>query len=123
MDSPLHSVSRKRHPRQLGEQESIEFLSDLAVKRNVSASTQNQAFCALLFLYQQFLERKLGRFDGALRASKPARFPVVLRPTLCGRQELQSRRVVTRSGILSPRICSMTDTTFEPCRSCSVTRM
>ena len=68
----------KRHPRELGEQEIAEFLSDLALKRNVSASTQNQAFCALLFLYQQFLERKLGRLDGALRATKPARLPVVL---------------------------------------------
>jgi integron integrase len=68
----------KRHPRELGEDEIVEFLSDLAVKRKVSPSTQNQAFCALLFLYQQFLERKLGPLDGALRASKPARLPVVL---------------------------------------------
>src|SRR5438094_1920154 len=68
----------KRHPRDLGEEEVVEFLSDLAVKRKVSASTQNQAFCALLFLYQQFLETKLGRLDGALRSSKPARLPVVL---------------------------------------------
>ena len=68
----------KRHPRELGEDEIVEFLSHLAVKRKVSPSTQNQAFCALLFLYQQFLERKLGRLDGALRASKPARLPVVL---------------------------------------------
>ena len=68
----------KRHPRELGEQEIEQFLSDLAVKQKVSASTQNQAFCALLFLYQQFLLKKLGRLDGALRASKPARLPVVL---------------------------------------------
>ena len=68
----------KRHPRELGEEEIVEFLSDLAVKRKVSASTQNQAFCALLFLYQQFLQKKLGRLDGALRASRPARLPVVL---------------------------------------------
>jgi integron integrase len=68
----------KRHPRELGEEQIVEFVSDLAEKRNVSASTQNQAFCALLFLYQQFLEKKLGRLDGALRASKLARLPVVL---------------------------------------------
>jgi len=68
----------KQHPRELGEEEIVEFLSDLAVKRKVSASTQNQAFCALLFLYEQFLERKLGRLDSALRASKPSRLPVVL---------------------------------------------
>jgi len=54
------------------------FLTHLAAKQNVSASTQNQALSALLFLYQQFLERKLGRLDGALRASRPARVPVVL---------------------------------------------
>jgi len=75
----------KRHPRDLGEEEVVEFLSDLAVKRKVSASTQNQAFCALLFLYQQFLQRKLGRLDGALRATKPVRLPVVL-----SRQEVRA---------------------------------
>ncbi|MGB9474546.1 MAG: integron integrase [Candidatus Udaeobacter sp.] len=68
----------KQHPRELAEAEVTEFLTHLALQRNVSASTQNQAFCALLFLYQQFLEKKLGRLDGALRASKPARLPVVL---------------------------------------------
>ena len=68
----------KRHPRDLGEREITEFLTDLAVHRHVAASTQNQALSALLFLYQQFFERKLGRLDGALRASRPARVPVVL---------------------------------------------
>jgi integron integrase len=62
----------------MGENEIVEFLTHLAVERNVSASTQNQALSALLFLYQQFLERKLGRLDGALRTSRPARLPVVL---------------------------------------------
>jgi integron integrase len=68
----------KRHPRDLGEQEITEFLTDLAVHRHVAASTQNQALSALLFLYQQFFQRKLGRLDDALRASRPARVPVVL---------------------------------------------
>jgi integron integrase len=68
----------KRHPRDMGENEIVEFLSHLATERNVSASTQNQALSALLFLYRQFLERKLGRLDGALRSSRPARLPVVL---------------------------------------------
>ena len=68
----------KRHPRDLGEQEITEFLTDLAVHRHVAASTQNQALSALLFLCQQFFERKLGRLDDALRASRPARVPVVL---------------------------------------------
>ena len=68
----------KRHPRELGEREITEFLTDLAAHRHVAASTQNQALSALLFLYQQFFERQLGRLDGALRASRPARVPVVL---------------------------------------------
>jgi len=68
----------KRHPRDLGEQEIEEFLSNLAAHHRVAAATQNQAFCALLFLYQQFLERKLGRLDGTLRATRPPRVPVVL---------------------------------------------
>ena len=68
----------KRHPRHMGEQEIVAFLTHLATKQNVSASTQNQALSALLFLYQQFLDRKLGRLDGALRVTRPARMPVVL---------------------------------------------
>jgi len=47
----------RQHPEQMGEMEIAEFLSHLANVRQVSASTQNQAFSALLFLYQQILER------------------------------------------------------------------
>src|SRR5438309_9723403 len=61
----------KRHPREMAETEIVEFLTHLATQRNVAASTQNQAFSAVLFLYQQFLGEKLGRLDGALRARKP----------------------------------------------------
>jgi integron integrase len=68
----------KRHPREMGENEIVQFLTHLATERRVAASTQNQAFSALLFFYQQFLERTLGRLDGALRPNKPARLPVVL---------------------------------------------
>src|SRR5262245_11648561 len=62
----------KRHPRDMGQQEIVAFLTHLATMQNVSASTQNQAVSALLFLYQQFLDRKLGRLDGALRVTRPA---------------------------------------------------
>src|SRR5712691_8429690 len=54
----IHWVERfilfheKRHPREMGEAEIAQFLSALAVDRHVSASTQNQALCALLFLYR-----------------------------------------------------------------------
>lgn len=51
----------KRHPRDLGEKEITDFLTNLAAQHHVAASTQNQALSALLFLYQQFFERKLGR--------------------------------------------------------------
>ena len=59
-------------------EEKIElFLSDLAVNGNVTASTQNQAFNALLFLYRQVLHQDLNQIK-ALRAERPARLPVVL---------------------------------------------
>jgi integrase len=67
----------KRHPRDLGETEISDFLTNLATQQHVAPSTQNQALSALLFLYQQFFERKLGRLD-ALRATRPPRVPVVL---------------------------------------------
>jgi len=53
------------------------FLSDLAVGGNVTASTQNQAFNALLFLYREILHRTLENIQ-AVRAGRPARVPVVL---------------------------------------------
>jgi integron integrase len=68
----------KRHPRDLGESEITDFLTNLAAQHHVAASTQNQALSALLFLYQQFFERKLARLDAALRATRPPRVPVVL---------------------------------------------
>ena len=67
----------KRHPIEMGEREVREFLTDLAVEREVAASTQNQALCALLFLYKIVLERPLERLD-AVRAKRPERLPVVL---------------------------------------------
>ena len=67
----------KRHPIEMGEREVREFLTDLAVERQVAASTQNQALCALLFLYKIVLERPLERLD-AVRAKQPERLPVVL---------------------------------------------
>lgn len=65
-----------RHPGTMAAPEVTEFLTDLA-KAGVSASTQNQAFNAILFLYKHVLKIELGDID-ALRASRPARLPVVL---------------------------------------------
>jgi integron integrase len=65
-------------PGTLAEAEVREFLEYLAVARNVSASTQNQALSALLFLYQTVLELPLGELGDVVRARRPQRLPVVL---------------------------------------------
>ena len=67
----------KRHPRDMGENEISAFLTDLAVNRNVSASTQNQAFNALLFLYRNVLQMEFGELENVERAKRPKRLPVV----------------------------------------------
>ena len=68
----------KRHPLSMGEREVKAFLTDLAVRGHVSASTQNQALAALLFLYGAVLDRPLDRIEGVVRARRPRRLPVVL---------------------------------------------
>jgi len=70
----------RRHPRELGKAEIEAFLTYLAVDRKVSASTQNQAFNALLFLYRAVLELEMPQLDSVERAKKPRRLPVVLSP-------------------------------------------
>jgi integron integrase len=67
----------KRHPQDMGDREIEAFLTHLAVDRNIAASTQNQALCALLFLYNEVLQRDIGPVD-AVRARKPRRLPTVL---------------------------------------------
>lgn len=68
---------RMRHPREMGSAEVNAFLSHLAVDQKVSASTQNQALAALLFLYRELLERDL-KLEGVVRARTRQRLPVVL---------------------------------------------
>ena len=68
----------KRHPQEMAEAEIAQFLSSLASDGRVSASTQNQAFNALLFLYKEVLGKKIGLIDGVVRAKRPQRLPVVL---------------------------------------------
>jgi integron integrase len=68
---------RKRHPREMGEPEVTAFLSFLA-GRGVSASTQNQALSAVLFLYGEVLGRPLAGLSDIVRAQRPVRLPVVL---------------------------------------------
>ncbi|MDH5408131.1 MAG: integron integrase [Gammaproteobacteria bacterium] len=68
----------KRHPKDMGKPEVTEFLTHLAVKKNVSASTQNQALSALLFLYQKVLNIEIEWIDDVIRAKRPVRLPTVL---------------------------------------------
>lgn len=65
------------HPQELVERDVARFLSSLA-DAGVSASTQNQALAALLFLYRDVLERPLAPIDGIVRAKGPVRLPAVL---------------------------------------------
>jgi integron integrase len=68
----------KRHPAEMGPVEVSSFLSSLATTSQLSASTQNQALAALLFLYREVLEVELPWLEGVVRAKQPERLPVVL---------------------------------------------
>jgi site-specific recombinase XerD len=65
------------------------FLSDLAVNKKVAASSQNQAFNALLFLFKHVLENDFGKVEGVVRAKRKRYIPVVL-----SREELD--RIIER---------------------------
>src|SRR3989337_641646 len=67
-----------RHPREMGKEEIENFLSHLAVVREVAATTQNQALAALLFLYRDVLGITLDWLENMGRAKKPVRLPVVM---------------------------------------------
>ena len=71
----------KRHPQDMGAPEVEAFLSHLAVERQVSASTQNQAKAAILYLYKQVLGMELPWLDEVVQAKSPRRLPVVLTPS------------------------------------------
>src|SRR5262245_58744153 len=68
----------KRHPREMGAPEVQAFLSDLAVRGEVSASTQNQALNALVFLYSEVLHQELGWMNELVRAKRLKRMPTVM---------------------------------------------
>jgi integron integrase len=83
-DTYVHWIKRfivfhgQRHPAEMGEAEIGQFLSALAVDLHVSASTQNQALNAVLFLYRHVLDLNPGWIDNLVRAKRPQRLPVVL---------------------------------------------
>lgn len=72
------AFSGNHHPRDIGAEEIQNFLSDLATRGQVAASTQNQALSAILFLYQKVLRIDLPWLDEIVRAKRPVRVPVVL---------------------------------------------
>ena len=69
---------RMRHPKEMGESEVNEFLTHLAVGEKVSASTQNQALAALLFLYRHVLGTEMGDLGTVVRARKSHHVPIVI---------------------------------------------
>jgi integron integrase len=72
----------KQNPKDMGEREIEQFLTSLALDRNVAASTQNQAFNAILFLYREVLNIELDEID-SFRADEPDRLPVVCTKDEC----------------------------------------
>lgn len=68
----------KRHPQEMGKPEIETFLSHLVMKHNVASSTQNQAFNAILFLYNHVLDADMPENVNALRSKKPVRVPTVM---------------------------------------------
>jgi integron integrase len=67
-----------RHPQEMAEPEINAFLTNLAVKEHVSASTQNQALCAIIFLYKYVINRKIGDIGEVIRAKQSRHVPVVM---------------------------------------------
>lgn len=67
----------KQHPKDMDEMHVSAFLTHLAVDKKVASSTQNQALCALVFLYRHVLKKEIGDFDNMVRAKMPSTLPVV----------------------------------------------
>lgn len=67
-----------KSPDNLSSSDVKDFLTHLAEERRISPSTQNQAFNTVLFFYRHVLEKEIDDFEGALRAKRKKRLPVVL---------------------------------------------
>jgi site-specific recombinase XerD len=72
---------KKRHPNEMGGPEIEQFLTHLAAEKKVSASTQNQALSALLFLYREVLDLPLELTIQSVQARRPKHLPMVLSKT------------------------------------------
>lgn len=67
----------RQHPKDLDTNHISAFLTYLAVHRKVASSTQNQALCALVFLYKEVIKKDIGQLDNLVRAKRPSKLPVV----------------------------------------------
>ena len=74
----FQAFTKSKDPRLLGNEDVKEFLTSLAVEKRVAASTQNQAFNALLFFYRHVLGKEFGKVEGVVRAKRKPYIPVVL---------------------------------------------
>lgn len=68
---------QKKHPNEMGEKEVMAFINSLSEKYRVSSSTQNQALCAILFLYKDVLKKEMDWIENITWSKKPKRLPVV----------------------------------------------
>lgn len=76
--SKFETFTKSKDYQLLSQQDVIDFLSFLAVKKDISASSQNQAFNALLFLFKQVLKKDFGEIKGVVRAKRKPYIPTVL---------------------------------------------
>ncbi|WP_291825762.1 site-specific integrase [Marinobacter sp.] len=83
----------KKHPKVMGNHEIERFLNHLAVNRGVSPGTQNQALCAIIFVYKHVLKREIENLQYKMTKT-PRRMPTVLSP-----DEVASIRVIVKSGV------------------------
>ena len=74
----FQSFTKSKDYRNLSQQDVVDFLTFLAVEKKVSASSQNQAFNAMLFLFKQVLKQEFGEINGVVRAKRKPYIPVVL---------------------------------------------
>jgi site-specific recombinase XerD len=74
----FQAFTRSKPPESLSAVDVKEFLTWLVVKKQVAASTQNQAFNALQFFYRHVLEKEFGKLEGVVRAKRKEYIPVVL---------------------------------------------
>ena len=90
----------KRYPTELDKTHVEKFLTHLAVNRNVSASTQNQALSAILYLYKNFLQKDIGWLEDVARAHKSKRLPVVFTKN-------EIRRIFSELNEIPLLVCSL----------------